>query len=115
MPPDQTIGICFDLLERPGPSCHEHVAEGPVGDDPGVVVDAAVALGLADDGDDAVGLDHALVEQPRQPGRVADALEHDLADLDRLWHWSHLSSPVGDTFAVSPAPPRSRPRRPPQR
>src|SRR3712207_7476341 len=39
------------------------LAEGAVGDDPRVVVDAAVALGLADDGDDTVGLHDALVDE----------------------------------------------------
>ena len=35
----------------------QRLAERAVGDDPGVVVDAAVALGLADDREDAVGRD----------------------------------------------------------
>ena len=36
----------------------QHLAERPVGDDPGVVVDSAVALGLADHRDHPVGVEH---------------------------------------------------------
>ena len=86
VPPDQTIGICLISSIGRVPFGLEHLAEGPVGDDPGVVVDAAVALGLADDGDDAVGLDQPLVDQVGQPGGVGDALEGDLVDLDGLGH-----------------------------
>ena len=65
VPPDHTIGICVDL-GRPAPLRDQHLAERAVGDDPRVVVDAAVALGLADHGDDPVGVDHAVVDQPRR-------------------------------------------------
>ena len=65
----------LDLVHRPGAACLEHLAERAVGDDPGVVVDAAVALGLADDGDHPVGLDQALVDQVGEAGGVGDALQ----------------------------------------
>ena len=45
----------LDLVGR-GALGDQHLAERPVGDDPGVVVDPAVALGLADDRDHAVGV-----------------------------------------------------------
>ena len=71
-------GDLLDVVHRAGALGLEHLAEGPVGDDPGVVVDAAVALGLADDGDDPVGLDGAVVDQPGQAGRVGHALDRTL-------------------------------------
>ena len=63
VPPDQTIGICLHLLGGPRALGGDHLAERPVGDDPGVVVDAAVALGLADYGDDPVSVEHPGVDQ----------------------------------------------------
>src|SRR5205823_10591425 len=48
----------------------ERVAEGPVGDDAGVVVDAAVALGLADDRDHPAGVEDPGVDQLDETGRV---------------------------------------------
>jgi hypothetical protein len=80
-----------DLLLRAGALLQEHLAEGPVGDDPRVVVDASVALRLADDGDDAVGLHHAVVDELGQLGGVADVVQRDLADLDRCGHGIPLS------------------------
>ena len=55
VPPDHTIGTCL-TCSAGGALLDQHLAERAVGDDPGVVVDAAVALGLADDRDDPVGL-----------------------------------------------------------
>ena len=46
-----------------------------VGDDAGVVVDATVALGLADDGDDAIGFHDSVVDELRELGRVGNAVD----------------------------------------
>ena len=55
-PPDQTIGILCDLLLRSGVPCFSSTrAKRLVGENAGEIVDAAIALGLADDGDDLVG------------------------------------------------------------
>ena len=70
----------------------QHLAERTIGDDPGVVVDATVALGLADDGDDAVGLDDSSVDELGQAGGVADVLDGNLAYLDRVGHSSLLGN-----------------------
>ena len=113
VPPDHTMGICLTSSIDRVPLSIEHLAECAVGDDAGVVVDAAVALGLADDGDDAVGLDDAVVDEPGQPGRVADALDRDLAHLDGLGHDCLPLVSVGLLVGVSttvPARARARPR-----
>jgi hypothetical protein len=88
-------GDLLDLLERPRALLHQHLAERAVGDDPRVVVDPAVALGLADDGDDAVGLDDAFVDELGQLGRVAHVVQRDLADLDRCGHWGSFQGAGG--------------------
>ena len=79
----------LDLVGR-SPLGDQHLAEGAVGDDPGVVVDAAVALGLADDGDHAAGVHHAVVDELGQLAGVGHAVDRDLADLDGLGHGGHL-------------------------
>src|SRR4051794_10849079 len=43
-------------------------------------------VSLADHREDAVGIDHAVVDQPRQSRRVRDALDRDLAYLNRVRH-----------------------------
>ena len=73
VPPDQTIGICLTSCGGPAALGGDHLAERPVGDDPGVVVDAAVALGLADHRDDPVGLEHPGVDQRGQLAGVGHA------------------------------------------
>ena len=89
VPPDQTIGTCWTSSAVAGALGDQHLAERPVGDDPGVVVDAAVALGLADHGDHPVGVEHAGVDQLREPARVGHVQDRDLADLDGVWHAPH--------------------------
>ena len=79
-----------DLLGGAGALGGDHLAERPVGDDPGVVVDAAVALGLADHRDDPIGVEHPGVDQRGQLAGVGHAVQRDLADLDRLGHWDLL-------------------------
>src|SRR3954469_19597951 len=108
VPPDQTIGTRPTSSARRGPLArgpagpdvralphllraaralgHEHLPERPVGDDPRVVVDAAVALGLADDRDDPVRVEHAVVHQGREAAGVGHVQDRDLADLDGLGH-----------------------------
>ena len=76
----------LDLLGGAAALGGDHLAERPVGDDPGVVVDPAVALGLADHRDDPVGVEHPVVDQRGQLARVGHTVQRDLADLDRLWH-----------------------------
>ncbi len=76
----------------------QDLAERAVGEDAGVVVDAAVALGLADDGEHAGRLDHAVVDQLREPGRVGHALDGDLAYLDGV---RHLTLPVNRCTDIS--------------
>ena len=81
----------MDLLGRPGAPVDEHLTEGSVGDDAGVVVDAAVSFGLADDGNDAVGLDHPVVDQLGEPGGIADTLDR---------HFSYFNGILA--FCVTP-------------
>ena len=54
-PPDHTIGILRDLGFAALAVLDQHAAERLVGEDAGEVVDAAIAFGLADHGDDLVG------------------------------------------------------------
>jgi hypothetical protein len=94
---DHTVGAAGpddrDLLDlvRGRALGDQHLAERAVGDDAGVVVDPAVPLGLADDGHDAVGLHHAVVDELGQLGGVGDAVDRDLADLNGIWHGCHPS------------------------
>ena len=85
VPPDHTIGTCLTCVGGRA-LLDEHLAEGAVGDDPRVVVDAAVALGLADDRDDPVGVQHAVVDELRELAGVGDGVDRDLAYFDRGWH-----------------------------
>src|SRR6185369_14934052 len=61
----------------------EHAAEGLVGEDAGEVVDAAVALGLTDDGDDLIGGELAARNALFEAARVLHCLELDLRDFNR--------------------------------
>ncbi len=54
------------LVHRPGAPGDEHLSERPVGEDAGVVVDAAIPLCLADDRDNAVGVHDSLVDEVGQ-------------------------------------------------
>ena len=71
-----------DVLGAARPSALEDPTEGLVGEDAGEVVDAPVPLRLPDHGDDLVGGEHAGVDELLEPGRVGDAEDLDLADLD---------------------------------
>ena len=75
-----------DLLRGARPLLLEHRAVGMGGDDPGVVVDSAVALSLADHGDDVVGRENSLVDEGGEAGGVADTLDRDLAYFDGAGH-----------------------------
>src|SRR5207248_11793139 len=79
-------GYLPDLAHRPRAPAGQHLTEGPVGEDPRVVVDAAVALGLADDRDDAVGFDLTLGDEVVEPAGVGDAFDGDFPYFDRLGH-----------------------------
>src|SRR5262249_15017301 len=68
----------------------QHFAERTIRDNPGVVIDAAIALGLADDRDHPVCLEHPVVDQLRELARVGHAVQGYLADLNRLGHGSLL-------------------------
>ena len=80
----------LDLLGV-GAAGDQGLTERPVGDDAGVVVDAAVALGLADDREDAVGRDHPVVDQLRQLRGIGDGVDRDLADLDGGRRGGHVT------------------------
>ena len=86
VPPDHTIGTCATASASRLPLADEHFPERAVGQDAGVVVDAAVALGLADHRDDPIGVQHAGVDQLRQLARVGHVMQRNLADFDRLGH-----------------------------
>src|SRR5262249_12043852 len=83
----------------------QHLAERPVGDDPGVVVHPAVALGLADHRDHPVRLEYTGVDQPGQAGRVGHVPERDLAHLDRLGHQLSSWSGSGRQVPACAMPP----------
>jgi hypothetical protein len=78
-----------DLRDRLGAAAalrDQHLAEGPVSEDARVVVDTAVALGLADDSHHPVGVQHPGVDQLRQLAGIGHVVQRHLADLDRLGH-----------------------------
>ena len=75
-------GDATDLLRRPLPVLLQHAPEGLVGENAREVVDAPVALGLADDGDHLVGCEPAGEDALLETGGVLDAPELDLGDLD---------------------------------
>ena len=54
-PPDHTIGMLAISASLRLPLLQQHAAKRLVGEDAGEIVDAAIALGLADHGDDLVG------------------------------------------------------------
>src|SRR6202011_162250 len=72
-----------DLRLAAAALAREDAAERLVGEDAGEVVDAAVALGLADDGDDFVGHELSGADAVAQAGRILHVLELDLCDFDR--------------------------------
>src|SRR6266508_1984075 len=84
----------------------QRVPEGAVGDDAGVVVHPAVALGLADDRDDPVGLDDPVVDERGETGGVADVLERYLTHLDGFGH-AHLSLTTVPARPATPSAIRS--------
>ena len=73
----------------------QHAAERLVGEDAGEIVDAAIALGLADHGDDLVGGELAGLDQILDAAGVLHCLEFDLRHFDRH------GSPVRCRVAVS--------------
>ena len=81
-PPDQTIGICVIVCFGAAAELLQHRAERLVGEDAGEIVDAAIAFGLADHGDDFVGAELALFDQRLHAGRVLHVLQFDFGDFD---------------------------------
>ena len=61
---------------------HQHTAERLVGENAGEVVDAAIAFGLADHGDDFVGGELPLFDGVLHAGRVRYGLQFDFDDLN---------------------------------
>ena len=80
-PPDQTIGMSA-ISASPRRRLQQHAAERLVGEDAGEVVDAAIAFGLADHGDDLVGGELALADAGLEPGGVLHALQFDFGDFN---------------------------------
>src|SRR5699024_7970695 len=56
-------GNLADLVHRAGALFFDDLTERAVGDNASVIVDTAVAFGLSDDGDDAVGLHDPVVDE----------------------------------------------------
>ncbi len=61
----------------------QHAAKRLVGQDAGEIVDAAIALGLADDGDDLVGAELTGPNQCLEPARVLNCLQFDFCNFNR--------------------------------
>ena len=68
----------------------QHLAESLIGEDAGEVVDAAVAFGLADDGDDLIGGELAGLDAVLDAAGVLHRLQLNFRDFDR--HPSSLFS-----------------------
>ncbi len=60
----------------------QHRAKRLIGEDAGEIVHAAVAFGLADDGDDLVGLELAVADARLHARRVLHVLQFDFGNLD---------------------------------
>ncbi len=60
----------------------QHRAKRLIGEDAGEVVDAAIALGLADDRNDLVGAELTLLDQGLHAGSILHALQFDLGDFN---------------------------------
>src|SRR5262249_24890625 len=86
----------------------EHAAEGVIGEQPGEVVDAAVALGLAHNRDDLIGGELPGPDALLQARGVLHALELDLRDFDSH-RWFLSRARAVSTRAVE-APRGSLPR-----
>src|SRR5258708_25939805 len=72
---------------------HQPPAKRLIGQDAGEIIDAAIAFGLADHGDDLVGGEFSGRNQILDAARVLHGLELDLRNFDR--HSSHTPlSPV---------------------
>ena len=71
---DVRFGAAAELLQ--------HRAERLVGENAGKIIDAAIAFGLADHGDDLVGTELALLDQRLHAGCVLNVLQFDFGDFD---------------------------------
>ena len=72
---------------------HQRAAKRLVGENAGEIVDAAVAFGLADDGDDLIGGELAVLDAGFEPRRVLHGLQLDFGDFNGhfvlilIWSW----------------------------
>ena len=71
---DLGFGAAAELLQ--------HRAERLVGEDAGEIVDAAIAFGLADDGDHFIGLELSLLIAGLDAGGVLHVLQFDFGDFN---------------------------------
>ena len=71
-----------DFLFGAAAELFQHRAERLIGEDAGKIVDAAIALGLADDRDDLVGFELTLVDCGLHAGGVLHILQFDLGNFD---------------------------------
>ena len=71
-----------DLLFGAAAVLAQHRAKRLIGEDAGKIVHAAVALGLADDGDDLVGLELAVADARLHARRILHVLQFDFGNLD---------------------------------
>ncbi len=88
-PPDHTIGTCLISASDARAVLLQHRAERLIGKNAGEVVDPAIALGLADDGDHLVGLEAAGCDVFLEPRGIHHALDLNFYNVDchRLSHF----------------------------
>ena len=68
----------------------QHRAKRLVGQDAGEIVDAAIAFGLADDGDHFIRLELSIADAGLDAGSVLHVLQFDLGDLNSHYAKSSL-------------------------
>ena len=91
------------LLDRTRTVPEEDIAERLIGQDAGKVVDSAVALGLADDGEHPVGTHVPVLDQALQARGIGHTLQDDLVDRDGHRLTPRLRRPVIFAEATSGA------------
>src|SRR6516164_7237213 len=91
-------GDACDLRFASFPALGEHVAKSLVREDAGKVIDAAIALRLANDRDDLVGGELARIDAGGQAGSILHALELDFGNLNR-----HRQSQILNELRLCPS------------
>ena len=71
-----------DLLFRAAAEPSQHCAKRLIGENAGKIVDAAVAFGLADDGDDLIGVELSVADASLHARSILHVLQFDFGDLD---------------------------------